>query len=781
MSAMEDTVAKFMSIGLSEVKAKETLKNESLSKTLFETIAEAEKYTKKDIPKPMGNLLYHTASKVKTQIKHRIPLLIEYITTSKLDSELKLSAALDYLLSHPADPLDVAKFEASSGVGVVITPEEIEKVVEEVIAKNKEELLQNRYQFNMGKMIGEAREKLKFADGKSVKNEVDVQVLDLLGPKTAKDKEKPKANKGKEQAKPKQIPMINGESHSKDELIQPFGAKTIAELMKTKVNFHKPGENYKTDGYVITENTMNLLKEHLQITGGQVRTRFPPEPNGILHIGHAKAININFGYAQAHGGICFLRYDDTNPEKEEERFFKGIQDAVEWLGYKPYKITHSSDYFQELYKFAKELIRKDMAYVCHQKHEDLKGFNSPPSPWRNRPVEESLQLFEDMRKGKLAEGEATLRMKVTLEEGKQDPVAYRIKFVAHHRTGKTWCIYPTYDFTHCLCDSLEHITHSLCTKEFQSRRSSYYWLCNALDIYCPVQWEYGRLNMNYTVVSKRKIAKLISEGIVRDWDDPRLFTLTALRRRGYPAEAINNFCAQMGLTGAQISVDPQMLEACVRDVLNTTAPRTMAVLEPLKVTIVNFPHTSCIQIEVPNFPADPSKGSHMVTFGKVIYIEESDYREIPEKGYRRLTLEQPVGLRYTGYVILFQKAIKDSTGRVTEIEVTCKKVLDLEKPKAFIHWVSEPLACEVRLYERLFNHKLPEDPNEVPGGFVSDCNKDSLKVVPDALIDASVKSAKIYDKFQFERLGFFSVDTDSTPQKLIFNRTVTLKEDAGKN
>ena len=344
-----------------------------------------------------------------------------------------------------------------------------------------------------------------------------------------------------------------GKAKDKDEETTE-GAATIAELMKNKVHFHAPGQNHITDGYLITPDTQRQLKEHLARTNGQVRTRFPPEPNGILHIGHAKAININFGYAKAHDGVTFLRYDDTNPEKEEEKFFTGIFDMVDWLGYKPYKVTHSSDYFHDLYNMAVHLIKKDLAYICHQKLEDIRGFNPPPSPYRNRPIAESLALFEDMKNGLFEEGEATLRMKITLEEGKQDPVAYRIKYVTHHRTGDEWCIYPTYDYTHCLCDSIEDITHSLCTKEFQARRSSYYWLCNSVDVYCPVQWEYGRLNVHYTVVSKRKIAKLIETEVVADWDDPRLFTLTALRRRGFPPEAINNFCARMGVTGAQVGI-----------------------------------------------------------------------------------------------------------------------------------------------------------------------------------------------------------------------------------
>ena len=273
-----------------------------------------------------------------------------------------------------------------------------------------------------------------------------------------------------------------------------------SQLRGAALNFHKVGENYKTERYVMTPNTMKHMENHLKVTGGQVRTRFPPEPNGILHIGHAKAINFNFGYARVNNGVCYLRYDDTNPEKEEEKFFTAIKDMVEWLGYSPWKATHASDNFHELFDIAVKLIKEDLAYVCHMTADELKGIESPDSPWRNRPIEESLALFRDMKNGKIAEGAASLRMKHVMEDGKKDPVAYRIKYTPHHRTGDEWCIYPTYDFTHCLCDSIEHISHSLCTKEFQARRSSYYWLCNAVDYYCPVQWEYGRLNIEYTLV-----------------------------------------------------------------------------------------------------------------------------------------------------------------------------------------------------------------------------------------------------------------------------------------
>ncbi|XP_076022736.1 glutamine--tRNA ligase isoform X2 [Genypterus blacodes] len=774
---MADNLTLFTSIGLSEQKAKETLKNDALSSALKDAIAQAQSlHGVSGVDKAMGTLLYSMASRLK-DIK-RLVFLTDSIAQRKICTELQLAAALDFVKSYPQDPINQKEFDEACGVGVLITPEQIEDAVESVIRKHKEQLLKERYRFNMGLLMGEARTALKWADGKVIKNEVDIQVLHLLGPKTEADLEKkpkaPKAKVAENDVKVKKEEVaLNGDVNTE-------GKSLMEQLRGEALKFHKPGENYTTEGYVITPNTMDLLKKHLEFSGGQIRTRFPPEPNGILHIGHAKAINFNFGYAKANNGICYLRYDDTNPEKEEEKYFTGIKDMVEWLGYTPYAITHASDNFQQLYDLAMDLIRRGHAYVCHQKGEELKGHNIPPSPWRDRPIEESLVLFERMRKGLFAEGEATLRMKTVMEDGKLDPVAYRIKYTAHHRTGNEWCIYPTYDYTHCLCDSIENITHSLCTKEFQARRSSYYWLCNALDLYCPVQWEYGRLNLTYTVVSKRKIVKLVDTGVVRDWDDPRLFTLTALRRRGFPPEAINNFCARVGVTVSQTMMEPHLLDSCVREVLNDTAPRVMAVLEPLKVTITNLPENKKSEIRVPDFPANEARGSHTVPFTRTIYIEQSDFREVMDKGYKRLTPEQPVGLRHAGYVIFAQKVIKDSQGKVVELEVTCSSTEAAEKPKAFIHWVSEPLVCEVRLYDRLFKHKHPEDTSEVPKGFLSDISPDSLHVISSALVDISVKGAKVLDKFQFERVGYFSLDPDSTTDKLIFNRTVTLKEDPGK-
>lgn len=778
----EESIERFKLLGLSEQKAKETLKNVNVTKILLAALNEVDI---KSLPSGAGMLIYHLATKIKPQIAGHLGFVCKYISSGKLDSTLRVDAALEYLLSHVNESkVDENAFEKACGVGVVVTPEQVEQAVEKHLAQYKQELLEKRYRFNAGVLMQSVRSDLPWADGKAIKNEVDVQILDLLGPKTAADLAPPpkveKKSKGADtgkKTKKEENKAPNAAANESQATGDLGGALSISELMK-KLPFHAPGENYKSDGYVVTPETKRLLQEHLKITGGKVRTRFPPEPNGILHIGHAKAININFGYAAAHDGVCFLRYDDTNPEKEEEKFFVGIKDMVEWLGYKPYKVTHSSDNFDQLYQWAVQLIQQDLAYVCHQRAEEIKGFNPPPSPWRNRPVEESLQLFEDMKNGKIDEGDATLRMKITLEEGKQDPVAYRIKFKPHHRTGSKWCIYPTYDYTHCLCDSIEHITHSLCTKEFQSRRSSYYWLCNALGIYCPVQWEYGRLNVNYTVVSKRKIGKLISEGIVNDWDDPRLYTLTALRRRGVPAAAINSFCASLGVTGALGAVDPTMLDAATRLVLNVSAPRVMVVLEPLKITITNFPSSSPIEVTVPDFPTEPERGSHKVVLDRVLYIEATDFQEIAEKGYRRLTPNQSVGLRHAGYVLKVSKVIKSSDGSIQELECTAEPSDAADKPKAFIHWVSNPISVEVRLYELLFKHKNPEDPSEVPGGFITDCRADSLRVAR-AAADASLRGARVYDKFQFERIGFFSVDPDSG-DKLVFNRTVSLKEDTGK-
>jgi glutaminyl-tRNA synthetase len=772
-----EQISLFQSIGLSEQKSKETAKNVKVASKL-ESIVKQAQGSCSNIEKQTGILLYTLACSPLND-EDKLTFVVNYVANNKIAAVNQLNAAINLLKTNPN--VGTSEFEESCGIDVVYTPEQLEKAVEQSFKKFIPQIKEKRYHFNTGMVLGDVSKQLKWVDMKSVKSEIEMQLFDLLGPKTAEDmapaKKAPKKEKS-EADKPKKVK----EQHV------PLDLETIKKMIDPKTiyltgemgKFHKPGENHKADNYVITPNTMKHLEEHKKRYGNQVRTRFPPEPNGILHIGHAKAINFNFGYAKAHDGVTFLRYDDTNPEKEEEKFFTAIKDMVEWLGFKPFKVTHASDYFDELHAFAVDLIKRGLAYVCHQKYEELKGHNPPPSPWRERAVSESLRLFDDMKRGKIDEGGATLRMKMVMEDGKMDPVAYRIKFTPHHRTGDKWCIYPTYDFTHCLNDSLEHITHSLCTKEFQARRSSYYWLCNSLDQYCPVQWEYSRLNLNYTVTSKRKIAKLLAENVVSDWDDPRLFTLPALRRRGIPPEAINLFAAKVGVTMAQTTLDPTMLDACVRDVLNVTAHRAMAVLEPLKVVITNQPE-EVVNVTVPNIPNDQNSGVHTVPFARVIYIEKTDFREEADKDYKRLACNQCVGLRHAGKVIKVSNVIKDKSGEVTEVHVTCEDSSTCAKPKAFVHWVSNPLTCEVRLYERLFKHPSPEDPKEVPGGYLTDINDNSLTVYKDALVDTSVKHSPVYSRYQFERIGFFAVDKESTPDKMVFNRTVMLREDSGKS
>uniref|UniRef100_A0AAF5PQT3 Probable glutamine--tRNA ligase n=1 Tax=Wuchereria bancrofti TaxID=6293 RepID=A0AAF5PQT3_WUCBA len=780
-------------LSLSNDKVTETQKNGPLTQKLSKIVAIAKEELKiaghdEIATKQQGTLLYHVGTRLKPQCQQYTSLVVRHIMNGNIRTEQQLVAAIEYLLSNVMKEINEKRFLDACGVGIVVTADQIQNQVKEAIGRFKPEILKQRYSFNTGKILGDVKSKLKWADGSAVKREVDLCIMLLLGPKTIDDlypkKEKTSENKSRQTATGDSNSIVSKNIESNSTHKEEEAGVTLEELMRKKTLFHKVGENYKTSGYVITPNTMELLKKHVEAVKGQVVTRFPPEPNGILHIGHAKAINIDFGYAKAHGGICYLRFDDTNPEKEEEKFAKSIVEMVDWLGYRPYKITYSSDYFDQLYEWAVVLIKKGLAYVCHQAVDEIRGFEVTKSPWRNRPVEESLQLFEDMRRGKFNEGEATLRLKIILEEGKVDPVAYRIKYCPHHRTGNKWCVYPTYDFTHCLCDSLENITHSLCTKEFQSRRSSYYWLCNSLDIYCPVQWEYGRLNMNYSVVSKRKIKALMDNKIVSDWDDPRLFTLTALRRRGIPPEAINNFIIGLGLTTAQTFIDPQMLDATARDYLNKNAPRTMAVMDPLKVTIENYDELSLpCSLLVPDFPNDQIRNEqqHVIAIDRVVFIERSDYREGEvDDNFLRLTKNKSVGLKYLGIVISLINELRSDNGEVIELTVKASKLTSENKPKTYLHWVANPAHCQVRMYERLFRHKNPEDPNEVPGGFLSDCNKNSLRIVEPVYIDRSISNSKVYDRYQFERIGFFSVDPDSTSEKLIFNRVVDLKGDIVK-
>lgn len=552
-----------------------------------------------------------------------------------------------------------------------------------------------------------------------------------------------------------------------------------------------------------------------------VYTRFPPEPNGYLHVGHSKAIAVNFGFARYHGGKCYLRFDDTNPEAEEEKFFTAIEDIIRWLGFKPYQITYSSDNFDKLYDLAEQLIERDGAYVCHCTDEQIKDQrggtdekNKHPRfgcEHRDRPIEESLAEFRAMKEGKYKPREAFLRMKqddfVTGNPQMWDLAAYRIIDQPHHRTGTKWKIYPTYDFTHCLCDSFEHITHSLCTVEFINSRESYEWLCDKVEVYKPMQREYGRLNLTGTVLSKRKIARLVKEGKVFDWDDPRLYTLVALRRRGVPPGAILSFVNELGVTTARSNIQTVRFESSIRKYLEMTVPRLMVITDPIKVTIDNLPEDYEEEVENAFGPKNVEMGSHKMPFTRTVYIERDDFRETAGKDFFRLAPGASVGLLKVTYPITCTSFEKDNaTGLVTEIHATYDKPAEGEtfkKPKAYIHWVAEsskhssPIKVEARVFNSLFKSDNPE---AVEPDFMTDIREHSLVTYPHALAEVGlteiqrrapwpeeageangeVKPGPESIRFQAMRVGYFCVDRETTTEKTILNRIVGLKEDAGK-
>ena len=551
------------------------------------------------------------------------------------------------------------------------------------------------------------------------------------------------------------------------------------------------------------ENSVGLDFLHVRINqdnasgrfGRKVHTRFPPEPNGYLHIGHAKSICINFGLAQEYGGLCNLRFDDTNPVKEDTEYVDSIREDVHWLGGEwDDREYYASNYFDQLYAFAEQLIRDGKAYVDSQSAEEIRasrGTLTQPgteSPYRNRSIEENLDLFHRMRGGEFADGEHVLRAKIDMASPNvvmRDPTLYRIRHAEHHRTGDKWCVYPMYDFTHCLSDSLEGITHSICTLEFVNNRELYDWVLDALNVYHPQQIEFARLGLTYTVLSKRKLIQLVKGGFVRGWDDPRMPTICGMRRRGYTPEAIRDFCSRIGVARAENLVEYSLLEFCVREHLNAIAPRTMAVLDPIKVVIENYPEGQVEWFDMP-FSQDGSvEGSRKVPFSRELYIERDDFREDPPKKFHRLFPGSEVRLRYAYYVTC-KDVIKDVDGNIVELRCTYDPeskggaTPDGRKIKGTIHWVYVPhaVSAEVRLYEHLFTSPTP---GNTPEGveFTDLLNPDSMRVVT-AQVEPALAEFPAGSRVQFERLGYFCVDPDSKPGAPVFNRTVTLKDSWAK-
>ena len=526
---------------------------------------------------------------------------------------------------------------------------------------------------------------------------------------------------------------------------------------------------------------------------GKVVTRFPPEPNGYLHIGHAKSICLNFGTALENKGNCNLRFDDTNPEKESIEYMESIKRDVAWLGFEWTQLCHASDYFEQLYQYAVELIKHNLAYVDSLSAEDIRlyrGTLTQPgreSPDRNRSIEENLDLFTRMRAGEFADGQYVLRAKIDMASPNinlRDPAIYRIRRVHHQRTGDAWCIYPMYDYTHCISDAIEGITHSLCTLEFEDHRPLYDWVLDRLQTPChPQQIEFARLQLEYTIVSKRKLNQLVTEKHVSGWDDPRMPTIAGLRRAGFTPQAIKDFCERIGITKQNSWIEMGVLEYCIREDLNTNAFRAMAVLNPLRIVITNYPSDKVENLEVSNHPQREELGKRIVPFSQIIFIERDDFSENPPPKYKRLTQGEEVRLR-GAYVIRCDEVIKNEAGEIIELrctydENTLGKNPEGRKAKGVIHWVSQAHSCpaEIRLYDRLFTVPQPD----YEDNFLEVVNPHSLQILRDCRVEASLHSATLENRYQFERTGYFCLDLESTLDKLVFNRTVTLRDNGEKD
>ena len=525
---------------------------------------------------------------------------------------------------------------------------------------------------------------------------------------------------------------------------------------------------------------------------GRVITRFPPEPNGFLHIGHAKSICLNFGIAAEFGGLCNLRFDDTNPIKEEAEYIEAIKQDVRWLGFDwADRLLFASDYFEQMYEYAVQLIKAAKAYVCDLTPDQIREYRGTltkpgkDSPYRNRSIEENLDLFDRMKAGEFPDGSRTLRAKIDMEHpnlNMRDPVMYRILHAAHPRTADKWCIYPMYDWAHGLEDSIEGVTHSICTLEFENHRPLYDWFLEQLGVFHSQQIEFARLNLTYTVMSKRKLLQLAQQGLVNGWDDPRMPTISGMRRRGYSPAAVRNFCKRIGVNKFNSTIDIALLEHCLREDLNKTSPRVMAVLKPLKVIIDNYPEGKTEELEAVNNPEDPAAGTRKVPFSRQLYIEQEDFMEQPPKKFYRLAPGREVRLRYA-YFITCADVVKDENGRVVELHCTYDPATrggdapDGRKVKSTLHWVSaqHSLQARVQLYDHLFTKKNPDDAPEGED-FKSNLNPNSLQVLTNCRVEPSLADSKPLSRYQFERLGYFCVDPDSSNDLLIFNRTVSLRD-----
>lgn len=793
----DELVSLFSKSGFEDKKAKEIVKNKKVALALYNIL---DKNTSGNDDKKLALLHQLAIHESKNGVVPNHDIIIDAIRNGDLKTTLQVTEGIKYLQNNEA-PIDKGKFNEATGVGIEISTEEAKKEISKYLDSIKSDLETKRYSI-LSKVLVELKNQptLKWAPPQIFKPILDEEFLARLGPKDERD------NAKKKEKKPKAAAKTAADAAKKNIFDEPEKSMFAEGFLGA---LHKPGEE--------PQMYPELLEEHRKFINGKVLTRFPPEPNGFLHIGHSKAIMVNFGYAQYNDGKCYLRFDDTNPEAEEEVYFNSIKEMVSWLGYKPWKITYSSDYFDQLYELAVQLIKCDKAYICHCTPEEVKisrglkedgtlGGERIACKHRSQSVEHNLREFEAMKNGKYGVGEATLRMKQDLESPSPqmwDLVAYRVLNTPHHRTGDKWKIYPTYDFTHCLVDSFENITHSLCTTEFVLSRESYEWLCDALHVYRPAQREYGRLNLTGTIMSKRKIAKLVNEGYVRGWDDPRLYTLEGIKRRGVPPGAILSFINTLGVTTATTNIQSVRFESAVRNYLDQTTPRLLMVLNPIEVVVDNVDEDFSLDVEIPFQPGKDEKlmGSRKLTFSKHFYIDASDVREEPaDKEFYRLAPGQPVGLIKVPFNVSFN-SVEEKDGKKI-VHVNYDEGIKA-KPRTYIHWVPKKSAVpvkEVRIYNQLFNS---ENPSAHPEGYLKDINPDSEEVLKNAVVEENIKEIITRSpmnveipgsdfnikenkgnntvRFQALREGYFCLDKDSKDDALIINRIVSLKEDAAKN
>ncbi|KIR67127.1 glutamine-tRNA ligase [Cryptococcus bacillisporus CA1873] len=838
----------FQNLGLASNSATELVRQPKSGKAFKSLIDEYSLADNKYDEKQAGALVKLSSVSGKLG-KEQKDFLVGKIVKGDLKTADQITAAVKFAEKNPDLKANEEAFDKECGVGVNITLTDLPELLKSYLTS----LPSPPEGWNsLGPILGGIKagaSDLRWANAAEVKSSLESIFVSLFGTKeaaAAAAAAKPKTKAPKAAEKPKPVSTTAAVATQSSSATPAIPTNIFEEGFLSE--FHKVGENPQSDP--------KLKGEHLAWTKGQVYTRFPPEPNGYLHIGHVKAIMVDFGYAKYHGGRTYLRYDDTNPEAEEGRYFQSILETVRWLGFEPWKITYSSDNFDRLYELAVELIRRGKGYVCTCDAEKIKedrgmGKGNPiPCVHRDRPVEESLREFERMKNGEYKEKEACLRMKMDLNSGNPymwDTVAYRVKNAPHHRTGDKWKIYPTYDFTHCLCDSIENITHSLCTVEFIPARESYEWLCDALGVYKARQYEFARLNLQGTFLSKRKIAKLVQNGHVKDWDDPRLYTIIALRRRGIPPGALLSFVSELGVTNIPSTTEIQKFESCIRGYLESSAPRLMMVLNPIKIIIDNVPDDYRVQVEVPLHPKIPAMGTVQTIFTKEVYIDADDFREVDSPDYFRLAPGKSVGLFKAPYPVTCTSFTKDPvTGRVTEVHCTLAGE-GFKKPKAYIQWVNAPEAVkidEVRYFRKLFKSEPP------PADYEADVDPDSLEVYTNAVIepafyelakkqmsdarkDSEERTKKAVEqaakpdtssapvegsaaaqhkeeepvataeqlvgneniRFQGMRLAYFTLDRESKlgclendkvkgrseGDKIILNRIVSLKEDAGKS